>query len=96
MLRIALTGPESTGKSTLCRQLAAHYHAPCVPEYARAYLAGRRPPYALTHRAVDPGARPAGRDGSDRAQRHALVAAPARSHPAQLGPGAASDAAIAR
>lgn len=47
MLRIALTGPESTGKSTLCQQLAAHYHAPCVPEYARAYLAGRRPPYAL-------------------------------------------------
>ncbi|MFD1470075.1 AAA family ATPase [Hymenobacter caeli] len=47
MLRIALTGPESTGKSTLCQQLAAHYHAPCAPEYARAYLAGRRPPYAL-------------------------------------------------
>ena len=47
MLRIALTGPESTGKSTLCQQLAAHYRAPCVPEYARAYLAGRRPPYAL-------------------------------------------------
>ncbi len=47
MLRIALTGPESTGKSTLGRQLASHYGASYVPEYARAYLAGRRPPYAL-------------------------------------------------
>ncbi len=47
MLRIALTGPESTGKSTLSQQLAAHYHARWVPEYARAYLAGRRPPYVL-------------------------------------------------
>ncbi len=46
-LRIALTGPESTGKSTLSQQLAAHYRAGWVPEYARAYLAGRRPPYAL-------------------------------------------------
>ncbi|AMJ66983.1 AAA family ATPase [Hymenobacter sp. PAMC 26628] len=47
MLRLALTGPESTGKSTLSQQLAAYYGAPWVPEYARAYLAGRRPPYAL-------------------------------------------------
>lgn len=47
MLRIALTGPESTGKSTLSQQLAAHYHTRWVPEYARAYLAGRPPPYAL-------------------------------------------------
>lgn len=47
MLRIALTGPESTGKSTLSQQLAAHYRARWVPEYARTYLAGRRPPYAL-------------------------------------------------
>ncbi|TPG67191.1 AAA family ATPase [Hymenobacter nivis] len=47
MLRLALTGPESTGKSTLSQQLAAHYGAPWVPEYARTYLTGRRPPYAL-------------------------------------------------
>ncbi len=38
MIRIAVTGPESTGKSTLAHQLAAHYSCPVVPEYAREYL----------------------------------------------------------
>jgi NadR type nicotinamide-nucleotide adenylyltransferase len=37
-LKIAVTGPESTGKSTLVQKLAAHYHAVYVPEYCRAYL----------------------------------------------------------
>ena len=36
--RIAITGPESTGKSMLAEQLAAHYHTVWVPEYAREYL----------------------------------------------------------
>jgi NadR type nicotinamide-nucleotide adenylyltransferase len=36
--KIVVIGPESTGKSSLCRQLAKHYHAPWVPEYARNYL----------------------------------------------------------
>lgn len=31
-------GPESTGKSTLCGQLAEHYQTAWVPEYAREYL----------------------------------------------------------
>lgn len=38
MLKIAITGPESTGKTTLARQLAAHYNTLWVPEYARFYL----------------------------------------------------------
>lgn len=38
MKKIAIIGPESTGKSTLSRQLAAHYHTVWCPEYARAYL----------------------------------------------------------
>lgn len=38
MLRIAITGPESTGKSSLTEQLANHYHTRWVPEYAREYL----------------------------------------------------------
>ncbi|MFU8843998.1 MAG: AAA family ATPase [Bacteroidales bacterium] len=39
MLRkIAITGPESTGKSTLSNQLASHYHCLWVPEFAREYL----------------------------------------------------------
>jgi len=36
--KIVVIGPESTGKSTLCRDLAAHYHTKWVPEYARQYL----------------------------------------------------------
>ena len=38
MKRIVIIGPESTGKSTLCRQLAEHYHTVWCPEYARSYL----------------------------------------------------------
>lgn len=36
--KIVVIGPESTGKSTLCTQLAAHYQTHWVPEYAREYL----------------------------------------------------------
>jgi nicotinamide riboside kinase len=36
--KIVIIGPESTGKSTLCEQLAAHYQAGWVKEYAREYL----------------------------------------------------------
>ena len=36
--KIVVIGPESTGKSTLCEGLAAHYHTDWVPEYAREYL----------------------------------------------------------
>jgi NadR type nicotinamide-nucleotide adenylyltransferase len=38
MKKIVVIGPESTGKSTLCRQLADHYGLSWVPEYARQYL----------------------------------------------------------
>jgi NadR type nicotinamide-nucleotide adenylyltransferase len=36
--RIAITGPESTGKSELAKQLAVHYQTLWVPEVARDYL----------------------------------------------------------
>ncbi len=36
--KIVILGPESTGKSTLCSQLAKHYNTTWVPEYAREYL----------------------------------------------------------
>lgn len=36
--KIAVVGPESTGKSTLSRQLAEHYQAGWVPEFAREYI----------------------------------------------------------
>lgn len=37
--RIAITGPESTGKSILSRQLAEYFGEPWAPEYSREYLA---------------------------------------------------------
>src|SRR4051794_379730 len=36
--KIVGIGPESTGKSTLCKQLAQHYQTTSVKEYTREYL----------------------------------------------------------
>jgi NadR type nicotinamide-nucleotide adenylyltransferase len=36
--KIVIVGPESTGKSTLCEQLAQHYNTNWCPEFAREYL----------------------------------------------------------
>ena len=38
---ITIVGPESSGKTTLARQLAAELGCPWVPEYAREYLEQR-------------------------------------------------------
>ncbi|MCX8019652.1 MAG: AAA family ATPase [Chitinophagaceae bacterium] len=38
VIKIVAIGPESTGKSTLCEQLARHYDTVWCPEYAREYL----------------------------------------------------------
>ena len=38
IVKVVLFGPESTGKTTLAKQLAAHYKTAWVPEYARQYL----------------------------------------------------------
>lgn len=43
--RIAITGPESTGKSWLAAGLSAELEAPWVPEYARTYLETLNRPY---------------------------------------------------
>jgi NadR type nicotinamide-nucleotide adenylyltransferase len=48
MLRVAITGPESTGKSTLSRLLAEHYGTTWAPEYARHYLEEHGPQYTLS------------------------------------------------
>ncbi|MCX6245428.1 MAG: ATP-binding protein [Bacteroidetes bacterium] len=45
LLRIAITGPESTGKSMLTEELADHYHTVWVPEYAREYIDRLDRPY---------------------------------------------------
>ena len=36
--KVVIVGPESTGKSTLCEQLAQHYNTNWCPEFARDYL----------------------------------------------------------
>lgn len=38
VFRVVVYGPESTGKTTLCQDLAAHYKTHWVPEFARDYL----------------------------------------------------------
>jgi NadR type nicotinamide-nucleotide adenylyltransferase len=38
MKKVVIIGPESTGKSTLSKDLAAHYQTSWAPEYAREYL----------------------------------------------------------
>ncbi|HCL83137.1 MAG TPA: ATPase [Chitinophagaceae bacterium] len=43
--KIVVTGPESTGKSTLSGQLALKYQTQWVPEFAREYLTALGRPY---------------------------------------------------
>lgn len=43
--KVVLTGPESTGKTTLAQQLAAHFGAHWAPEFAREYLENLNRPY---------------------------------------------------
>ena len=38
IVRVVLFGPESTGKTTLAKELAEHYQTVWVPEFAREYL----------------------------------------------------------
>ena len=38
IIKVVVIGPESTGKSSLCEQLANHYKTEWVKEYAREYL----------------------------------------------------------
>lgn len=41
VIRVVLTGSESTGKTTLAAELATHYGAELVPEFVRAYAEQR-------------------------------------------------------
>lgn len=45
MYKIAILGPESTGKTALAEQLAEHFQAPWIPEYARKYVENLKRPY---------------------------------------------------
>lgn len=43
--KVVITGPESTGKSTLSKQLSEYFEQPWLPEYARTYLSEINRPY---------------------------------------------------
>ena len=43
--KVAVIGPECTGKSELSASLAAHYQTAWIPEYARGYLDNLTRPY---------------------------------------------------
>ena len=38
MLKVIVTGPESSGKTTLCNALAEHLNIPFTPEFSREFL----------------------------------------------------------
>jgi NadR type nicotinamide-nucleotide adenylyltransferase len=46
-LTVCLIGPECTGKTTLARQLAAHFGVPWVPEFVREYAERVRRPLTV-------------------------------------------------
>ncbi len=45
--KIVITGPESSGKTTLAKDLAKFFHAVYAPEYSRYYLASINRPYGI-------------------------------------------------
>ncbi len=46
--KIVLIGPESTGKTTLCKQLSAHFNTAWIHEHAREYLKNNGNEYTLS------------------------------------------------
>lgn len=47
LIKIAVVGPESTGKSTIAQAIARHFNTVCVPEFARAYCKNLHNEYTL-------------------------------------------------
>lgn len=73
LLRVVLIGPESTGKTRLAADLAAHYGTAWSPEFAREYV--DRKPAALAASDVEPIARGqiAGEDAAARGAERLLI-----------------------
>jgi len=47
MYKVVVTGPESTGKTEICKFLAASFETDYIPEYAREYIASLNRPYVF-------------------------------------------------
>ncbi len=43
--KIIISGPESTGKTEICRKLSLHYNTVFIPEYARSYIENLKKKY---------------------------------------------------
>ena len=52
IFKIAIVGPESTGKSSLAQALAIHFNEPWVPEVAREYIGQLNKPYNIDDIAI--------------------------------------------
>lgn len=55
MIKVVVTGAECSGKTTLAKDLAGHFQAPLIPEFARTYLSDLDRPYTqadLKHIAI--------------------------------------------
>lgn len=53
-LRVVVTGPESTGKTTLALRLGAAFGAPVVPEFLRGFVEARLPSLRAGEPLVEP------------------------------------------
>lgn len=69
--KIVITGPESTGKSVLTRQLADHFKGYAVDEFAREYISDLGRPY--TYHDVELIARRQVLDLDCASERHSLI-----------------------
>ena len=49
MIKIIITGPESTGKSTLTKSLSNYLKEPFVPEFARYFIPTLKKSYTASH-----------------------------------------------
>ena len=49
MLKIIVTGPESSGKTALCKALSIYFEIPFTEEYAREYLNNLESDYTQSH-----------------------------------------------
>jgi nicotinamide riboside kinase len=47
MFKVVVTGPESTGKTEICKFLAASFETEFIPEYARQYIVSLNRPYTF-------------------------------------------------
>ena len=45
VLKVVITGPESSGKTELCKALAKHFNTGYLPEYSRIYLQHKQGDY---------------------------------------------------